>query len=98
MRSLFTLITATVFCLAGSVARTAEVPTYELMGFPITSHQFSVVGSANIQEQSPTPSLVLGGMPASPHQVAVLTARSRETGQQAADKLTQAGFSTTAPR
>jgi hypothetical protein len=57
----------------------------------------SVVGSANIQEQSPTKSLVLGGMPASPHQVAVLTLRLRET-RRSADKLTQAGSSDVPPR
>ena len=53
------------------------VPTYEVMGFPITPHQFSVVGSAHVEEQSPSPSLMMAGMPASPHQVAVLTPRPR---------------------
>jgi len=53
------------------------VPSYEVMGFPITPHQFSVVGSAHVEEQSPSPSLIMAGMPASPHQVAVLTPRPR---------------------
>ena len=76
MKRLFALMAATAFCLGGGVATAAEVPTYELMGFPITPHQFSVVGSAYVQERSPTPALTLAGMPASPHQIAVLTPRS----------------------
>lgn len=52
-------------------ASAAAVPSFEVMGFPITPHQFSVVGSANVEEQSPSPSLMMAGMPASPHQVAV---------------------------
>jgi hypothetical protein len=59
------------------VAGSAELPSYELMGFPISPHQFSALGSANIKEQSPSPSLTMAGMPASPHQVAVLTPRPR---------------------
>jgi hypothetical protein len=54
-----------------------KFPSYELMGFPISRHQFSLLGSANIKEQSPTPMLTMAGMPASPHQVAVLTPRPR---------------------
>jgi hypothetical protein len=58
-------------------ARAAALPSYEVMGFPITLHQISVVESAHVEEQSPSPSLMMAGMPASPHQVAVLTPRSR---------------------
>jgi hypothetical protein len=58
-------------------ASAAALPSYEVMGFPITPHQFSVVGSAHVEEQSPSPSLMMAGVPASPHQVAVLTPRSR---------------------
>jgi len=58
-------------------ASAAALPSYEVMGFPITLHQISVVGSAHVEEQSPSPSLVMAGMPASPHQVAVLTPRPR---------------------
>ena len=63
--------------LSGAVAKATELPSYELMGFPISPHQFSVLGSANIKEQSPSPSLTMAGMPASHHQVSVLTPRSR---------------------
>ncbi len=58
-------------------ASAAALPSYEIMGFPITLHQISVVGSANVEEQSPSPSLMMGSMPGSPHQVAVLTPRPR---------------------
>jgi hypothetical protein len=62
-----------------ATASATQLPSYELMGFPISPHQFSLLGSANIQEQSPSPSLTMAGMPASPHQVAVLTPRPRTT-------------------
>ena len=68
------------------------VPTYEVMGFPITPHQFSVVGSAHVEEQSPSPSLVMAGMPASPHQIAVLTPRPGATAKATAAKATNIGF------
>ena len=58
-------------------AAATELPSYELIGFPISPHQFSILGSANIKEQSPSPSLMMAGIPASPHQVAVLTPRPR---------------------
>ncbi len=64
--------------LLGGAASAAELPSYEVSGFPITPHQFSVVGSAHVEEQSPSPSLMMAGMPASPHQVAVLTPRPRK--------------------
>jgi hypothetical protein len=63
------------FLLAGVTASAAELPTYEVMGFPITQHQLVAIGSANVRERSPTPALTLGGMPASPHQISVLTPR-----------------------
>ena len=67
------------------------VPSYEVMGFPITPHQISIVGSAHVEEQSPSPSLVKAGMPASPHQIAVLTPRSGLTAKAAAVTPTTVG-------
>jgi hypothetical protein len=58
-------------------AAAAQLPSYAVMGFPITPHQFSVVGSAHVEEQPPSSSLMMAGMPASPHQVAVLTPRPK---------------------
>ena len=60
-----------------------QLPQYEVAGFPISPHQFSVLGSRDVQEQSFSPTLTLDGMPASPHQIAVI-GRSK---QQMADKL-----------
>jgi hypothetical protein len=81
---------ATALNVAGAAA--AELPNYELMGYPITSHQVAILGSANVQERSPIPMLSSNGMPASPHQVAVLTSRRGVTAAIAA-QLTTAGLS-----
>lgn len=54
-----------------------NLPTFELMGFPISPHQVAVMGSAHVEESSATPQLTLAGLPASPHQIAVLTSRSK---------------------
>ena len=70
--------------LSGAGASTAELPSYGLMGFPITPLQLQVVGSANVKEQTPSSTLTMAGMSASPHQVAVLTPRARPTGERAA--------------
>ena len=47
--------------LAGSpvaVGQSAvELPTFEVMGFPITRHQVAVLGSAQVRERAPTPTL-----------------------------------------
>jgi len=64
---------------AGAAARAAEPPGYELNGYPITRHQISVVGTEDVSEQAPVPTLMLGGMPASPSQVMILTPRPRMT-------------------
>lgn len=79
MIKLLSIAAITAISLSGAVAKATELPSYELMGFPISSHQFSLLGSANVKEQSPSSSLTMAGMPASPHQVSVLTPRPRIT-------------------
>ena len=69
----------------------ATLPSYEVRGFPITPHQISIVGSAQVEEQSPSPSLVMADMPASPHQIGVLTPRSSVTAKAAAVTRTTVG-------
>jgi hypothetical protein len=64
---------------SGIAATAAELPIYEVMGFPITPHQLVALGPADAQERAPAAALTLGGMPASPHQIAVLTPRQRPT-------------------
>ena len=75
-------VTALVFGTLGASA--GELPQYEVAGFPISPLQISILGSSDVQEQSPTPTLTLNGMPASPHQLAVI--RPRPT-PQIAEKL-----------
>ena len=58
--------------LKAAAASGRELPQYEVMGFPISAHQMSVLQSGGIEEQSLTPMLTLQGMPASPHQIGVI--------------------------
>jgi len=68
-----TVIAVTI--LEGAAAVAAELPTFEASSFPATRLQLSVLGSTGVQEQAPTPTLTRDEMPASPHQLAVLTPR-----------------------
>ena len=83
-----TLLATTVlaFALLEGGAMAGERPTFEVSSFPATPLQLSVTGSAGVQEQAATPALTRAGMPASPHQLAVLTPRHR--------KVSEAGQST----
>jgi hypothetical protein len=95
MRDIF--VTAATVALLPIAAATsaAELPSYELAGFPVSPHQWSAVGSANVKEQSASASLTMAGMPASPHQVAVLTPRPRATEELAAtNPISTVSFST----
>jgi len=74
------------FTLIGGIAASAQdLPTYEAMGFPISSVQVSILGcSAQVQEREPVTTFTMAGMPASPHQIAVLAPRKRETDERLA--------------
>ncbi|WP_024520335.1 hypothetical protein [Bradyrhizobium sp. Tv2a-2] len=61
--------------LEGAAAGAAELPAFEVSSFPATPVQVSVLGSAGVREQAATPTLTRDDMPASPHQLAVLTPR-----------------------
>ena len=70
-------IAASAMLVLGTVAATAaELPTYEVGGFPITPHQVATLGSAGVRERAPAAAPELAGMPASPLQVAVLARRA----------------------
>jgi hypothetical protein len=84
MKTLFPVIATAALMLGGASAAAGDLPTYELMGFPITPHQTSVVESANVRERSPSSSPTMAGMPASPHQMLVLTPRSGRPEQKTA--------------
>src|ERR1700692_3146414 len=86
MKKMFLVAAIAASTTVGSGARAAELPSFELMGFPITRHQVAVMGAANVQERSPTATLTFGGMPGSPHQIAVLTSRPERAAKPAATK------------
>lgn len=73
MKTIFSIGAITGFLLGATSATAAELPTFEFKGLPITAHQAALLGLAGVQESSPTPALTLGGMPASPLQIVVLT-------------------------
>src|SRR5713101_6418557 len=72
---------AAALMMGGVGATAAELPTYEVMGFPITPHQLVALGPADAQQGLPALTLTKAGMPASLHQIAVLTPRQRPTEQ-----------------
>lgn len=78
---LFAMSVAAV--LQAGAAHAAELPTFEMASYPVTRHQAAVLGAPGIEEQSATPLLTRDGMPASPHQLAVLAPRDREVTETA---------------
>src|SRR6267378_1895607 len=44
---------AATLMMGGVGATAAELPSYDVVGFPITPHQFVVLGPANAQERAP---------------------------------------------
>jgi len=84
MKNLFSITAAAALMICGVGATATELPSYEVMGFPITPHQLVVLGPADAQQGLPAFTLTVAGMPASPHQVAVLTPRPRVIDQQIA--------------
>ena len=78
---------AAIFVAGGSAAFAAELPAYELTGFPISPVQLQVLGSANLRERSPTPTVT-----ATPHQVSVLTGQPGVTTGTTAPSRTGTGL------
>ena len=70
------VIAASALLLLGATHALAG-ETYQVTGLTITPHQVGVLGAVlraeNLREQAPDTGPMLSGMPASPHQVAVLT-------------------------
>ena len=72
-KTYLSIAAAAVISIAGGTAGfAAELPTYEAAGLPISALQLQVLGAANVQEQSPVPTST-----ASPHQLRVLTPRTK---------------------
>ena len=92
MKKIFLVAAVAALTVVGSGAGAAELPSFELKGFPITRHQVAVMGEQDVQEQSVTPTLTFGGMPASPHQIAVLAPRPSMAAKAAAVKPATVGL------
>jgi hypothetical protein len=91
MNKSFSIAVLTAAMLGGPGAEAAELPSFELRGFPISPVQVQLVGAFHVEERSPIPTLTLGGMPASPHQVSVLTRPSTITADALDAKLAKSG-------
>ena len=81
---------AAVFVLGSFGAKAAELPVYEVSGFPISPHQLATLGPSGAEEQIASGQSTLYGMPASPHQIAVLSPR-RRAGETVAAVTARAG-------
>jgi hypothetical protein len=77
MKILIDAVTSIVL-LGGASAGFAQSAPYEIAGLPITSHQAELLGAANLRERASVPDLVVNGVPASLHQMAVLAPRPRQ--------------------
>ena len=74
------LVAAAILMLGMAGASASELPSYEFAGLPITPLQMSMLGqSGQVQERAAVPTLMYDGMPASPHQIAVLSRRPHTT-------------------
>ena len=72
-KTYLSIAAAAVISIAGGTAGfAAELPTYEAAGLPISALQLQVLGAANVQEQLSVPTST-----ASPHQLGVLTPRTK---------------------
>ncbi len=73
MKKISLSIAAAISIAGGTAALAAELPTYELAGFPISPVQLQVLGPANVQQRPLT-------AVASPHhRVSVLASRPGQT-------------------
>ena len=78
MAKLFSLTTAAFLLLGAGSAAFAQSASFETKGFPISLHQAQVTGAGDIQEATPGATLAVNGVPASPHQLAVLAPRKAD--------------------
>lgn len=80
MKKTYLSIAAAAISIAGAtVGFAAELPSYETKGLPISAVQVSVLGAADVREQSPA--LISA---ATAHQLSVLTPRTTRTAETAA--------------
>jgi hypothetical protein len=91
MKIVMSLATAAMVIAYGAGAMAAELPSYEVAGFPISPVQVQLVGAAHVQEQPPLTKPALDGTSASPHQISVLTPRANRTTAAMAADVTSTG-------
>ena len=78
-------IAASAVLIMGTItANAADLPTYEVAGFPASPAQIAVLGAAGAQERAPE----LAGMSASPVQIAVLKRHDQKTTDRSARSTT----------
>jgi len=79
-KTYLSIAVAAALSIAGATAGlTAELPSYEAKGLPISAAQVSVLGAADVREQSPALTSA-----ATAHQLSVLTPRTTRTAETAA--------------
>ena len=79
-KTYLSIATAALISIAGATAGfAAELPSYETKGLPISALQVSVLGAADVREQSPALTST-----ATAHQLSVLTPRTTRTAETAA--------------
>ena len=72
-------IAASSMLVAGTLAAiAAELPTYEVTGFPMTPLQASALGATGARERVSTTAPELAGLPATPLQMAVLSRHAHD--------------------
>ncbi|WP_298368169.1 hypothetical protein [uncultured Bradyrhizobium sp.] len=79
------IVAATLAIASATVASAAERPTFEAAGLPISPVQAGVLGAANVHEQAP-----IAATSATPHQLSVLTPRSKITTARASVRTDRA--------
>lgn len=79
MKTISLTLAAAALAMAGATSGfAAELPSYEANALPISQVQLEVIGATQVQEQAQ-----VAAASASPHQLAVLTPRSRTTASAA---------------
>jgi hypothetical protein len=79
---------AVISIVSTTAGLTAELPSYEATGLPISAVQLRVLGAENVQQASPVQTSA-----ASPHQLSVLTPRTKIKTATAAPSRTENGRS-----
>ncbi len=74
---------AGLFLASSAIAVAGERPSFAVKSFPISAAQVAILGGADMREQAPSSDLTLGGMPASPAQIRVLTPRQQTVASNA---------------